>query len=337
MPGTDTALKNNVVTIIAKVMAALAHEFELRMACLAKQLFLTSATGQFLVVLCSEIGIYLKQASSASGGAVGTGVAGTTYAAGIRLISGNITYVSTAPATAAGDGTLSLSVTSEVKGSAANRDEGGSLALADPVLWPDLGTVWTIGAGGIGGGADVEDQDSLRARGLQRKRNPPGGGTLTDYERFTLAVPGVVAAWAFRGASPGAIFVYFLFAGRVNFIPQPSDVAAVQLAIDAQRLIRVDNSVAVAPVTLPVNITINGLSSDTPDVRAAIEAAISAMFVARCRPGIAGNTFTVSVSWIDEVISGVSGEDRHVLAAPVADIVMTGGQFPTLGVVTYGA
>jgi uncharacterized phage protein gp47/JayE len=121
----------------------------------------------------------------------------------------------------------------------------------------------------------------------------------------------------------------------VNSIPQPSDVVAVQAAIDAQRLIRVDDSVAVAPTARPINLTVSGLSSDTPEIRAAIEAAIRAMFVARCRPGISGNTFTVSASWINEAISTTSGEDRHVLVAPVADIVLTSGRFPVLGTMTY--
>ncbi|MDO3434321.1 baseplate J/gp47 family protein [Rhizobium sp. CBN3] len=336
LPGTDTALANNFVTICVKVLAGLAHEFELRMAYLVKQLFISTATGQWLVQHCADIGIFRKQASAASGFIAGTGAPLATYPAGVRFVSGSITYLSTAPATADGAGALTMSVTSEIRGAASNRDAGGLLGLADPVLYPDLSDEWEVGDAGLGGGADVESDDSLRARGLQRKRNPPGGGTLTDYERIALAVPGVLAAWAFRGSnSIGSIFVYFLFAGRDDFIPEAGDVAAVQAAIDAQRLIRVDDSVAVAPIAHPVDVTISGLSADTPEIRAAIEAAISAMFLARCRPGIPGNTFTLSRSWISEAISTVSGEDRHVLVAPAADIVLSGGEFPTLGVVTY--
>ncbi|MBB2841472.1 UNVERIFIED_ORG: putative phage protein gp47/JayE [Rhizobium etli] len=338
LPGTDTSLANNFVTVTVKALAALAHEFELRMAYLARQLFISTATGQWLVLHCSDIGIYRKQAAAASGLITGTGAPLATYPAGVRFVSGSITYLSTAPATADGAGALTMAVLSEVRGAASNRDAGGLLALADPVLYPDLSSEWEVSEDGLGGGADIESDDSLRARGLQRKRNPPGGGTLTDYERIALAVPGVLAAWAFRGSnSVGSVFVYFLFAGRDDFIPEAGDVAAVQAAIDAQRLIRVDDSVAVAPVAHPVDITIDGLSADTPEIRAAIETAISAMFLARCKPGIAGNTFTLSRSWISEAISTVSGEDRHELTAPATDIVLSGGEFPTLGTVTYGA
>jgi uncharacterized phage protein gp47/JayE len=337
MPGTDTSLKNNFVTATTKVLAGISHEFELRMAYLAKQLFISTATGQFLVRQCADIGIYRKQAARASGSISGLATPLTTLPAGIRFASGAQIYTSTAPSTSGAGGELVLTVSSDLAGENGNREVDGAMTLADPLLFPSLSANWLVGEGGIGGGADVENDESLRVRGLQRKRNPPGAGTLSDYERITLAVPGVSASWAFRGSSPGSIFVYFLFAGRSNSIPTVSDVAVIQAAIDAQRLIRVDDSVAVAPVARPINVTINGLSGDTPEIRASIEAAISAMFVARCRPGISGNTFTVSISWIDEVISGVAGEDRHVLVAPVADVILTNGQFPTLGVVTYGA
>ena len=131
--------------------------------------------------------------------------------------------------------------------------------------------------------------------------------------------------------------VHFLFSGRDDNIPLLSDVEAVQAVIDNQRLIRVDDSVATAPVPRPVDVTITGLSGDTEEIRAAIKSGITAMYLQRCRPGIPGDTFTVSRSWYSEVISGVTGEDRHTLVQPSGDIVLTNGQFPVNGVFTYGA
>ena len=338
MPGTDASLKNNFVTVTAKVLAALSHEFELRMAYLARQLFASTATGEFLARHGSDVGIFRKPSSAASGLIHGIAPAGVTYPAGIRFLSGNVVYLSTASASADLSGNLELAVAAQSNGSVTNRDVDGILALADPVLWPDLGAEWTVGSDGLGGGADREDEDSLRARILFRKRNPPGGGKLSDYESIALSVPGVLKAWAFRAPlAPGFLVIHFLFEGRVDFIPQPGDVAAVQAAIDAQRLVRVDDSVATAPVARPVNVEIEGLAFDTPEIRAGIERAIRAMFLNRCRPGIAGDTFTVSRSWFSEAISGVTGEDRHELIEPATDIMLTNGQFPTLGTVTYGA
>lgn len=338
LPGTDTSLANNFVTVCTKVFAALGHEFELRMAWLTRQMFLRTATGAWLEQHCADIGIYRRPAAAASGTIEGTGAANTTYAAGIRFVSGSTLYKSTAPATSDGSGNLTIPVKAESKGAASNRDADAPLTLADPILWPGLGTAWTVDADGLGGGADKELDDSLRARGLQRKQNPPRGGALTDYERIARAVPGVLKAWAFRRPdAPGFVSVLFLFEGRTNNIPLTSDVEAVQAAIDAERLIRVDDSVAVGPVARPIDYTINGLQNDTPEVRAAIASALSAMYLAKCRPGITGDTFTVSRSWMAEAISAATGEVRHVLIAPAADITLTGGQFPVNGSMTYGA
>jgi uncharacterized phage protein gp47/JayE len=336
LPGTDAAPKNSFVTVIGKVVALVANELELRIAAILPQLFLSTATGVWLERHCAEIGITRRSAASASGTLTATGTASATYAAGVRFSIGTVIYESTAPATADGSGNLSIPVTATTKGVDTNRDAGATLSLLDPLSWPGLSATAAVASGGLGGGANTEGDTSLRARGLQRKANPPQGGALPDYERIALAVPGVLKAWAWRvPASPGSVLVHFLFEGRTNYIPEAGDVTAVQAAIDAARLIRVDDSVAAAPVAQDVDVTITGLSTDNSVVRAAIEASIRAMFLARCRPGITGDNFTVSRSWISEAISIASGEERHVLTLPAADITLTGGAFPVLGTVTY--
>ena len=338
MPGTDSALKNNFVTVTVKVLAALAHEFELRMAFLAEQMFLSTASGGYLAQHASDVGIYRKPAAAASGIIVGMGAPGVAYPAGVRFISGANTYVATASSIASGSGVVRFAVRSEDLSASTNRDVDGALKLADPVLWPNLSSQWAVDAGGLGGGADVESDDSLRARGLQRKRNPPGGGTLTDYERIVLAVPGVIKAWAFRNDNaPGFLVVFFLFESRVNSIPEPSDVAIVQAAIDKERLIRVDDSVAQAPVAHPVDVAIGALEADTDDVRSAIAVNLRAMFRDRCQPGIPLRPFILSQSWISEAISTATGEGRHRLLSPAGDITLTNGQFPVLGNISYVA
>lgn len=339
MPGTDTALKNNFVTIVTKVLAAISYEFELRMGWLSKQILLSTSTNLAWIKLhAAEVGIYQRAATAARGEIVGAGAASITYPSGIRFISGNVTYVSTLPVTAAVDGALVVPIIAEVKGSLGNRSSAGILSLADPGLFPALGVNWMVDDDGLGGGADAEDLNSLKERALQRKRNPPGGGTLTDYERIVMGVSGVLKAWAFRvPGSPGAIVVHFLFKGRPDNIPIASDVEAVQAAIDVQRLIRVDDSVATAPVRRPVDVTITGLSGDTEEIRDSIKKGVTAMYLAKCRPGLTGDSFTISRSWYSEVISGVIGEERHTLVEPAFDIVLTGGQFPVNGEFDFGS
>lgn len=336
LPGTDTALKNNFVTIVAKVLAGMSHEFELRMAYLAKQLFARTAALPFLVLHGADVKIFRKQPASASGTIAGEGEANRIYPAGIRFVSGNNTYLSTTPAQASPVGLVSFTILAEDKGSVTNRDAGGAMTLSDPVLYPTLGTSFLVGTDGLGGGADIEDVEDFRARVLFRKANPPGAGKLSDYERIVLEVPGVLKAWAFRDSlTPSFLVVFFLFKDRPNRIPTEGDKLVVQAALDAQRMIRVNDGVVEAPTADPLNPIIANLTNDTEAVRAAITAAIDAVLYARARPGIAGDVFVLSRSWISEAVSQVTGEDRHKLNWPLSDLPYTGGRYPVVGTVSF--
>ncbi|WP_292654048.1 baseplate J/gp47 family protein, partial [Mesorhizobium sp.] len=164
---------------------------------------------------------------------------------------------------------------------------------------------------------------------------PPQGGAYSDYEQFARAVPGVIQAWAFPFAdAPGTVGVWFLFEGRENGIPEAGDIALVQDALEARRLIRAGLSVA-APVPAPLTITIASLAVDTVQTRAAISASIAAMLVRRARPGVASAPFTLSRSWISEAISLAVGEDRHFLIDPSGDITYVGGEMPVLDTISY--
>ncbi|MEW6121657.1 MAG: baseplate J/gp47 family protein [Pseudomonadota bacterium] len=338
LPGTDATLRQAFVWVSAKVVALLAREYELRLAWIYAQLFVRTVTDMAMLRMHgADYRIYQKTAAAASGAVTGMGQAGVTYPAGIRLYSAGVTYVTTAPFTAAGDGTVSALVQAESRGAATNRDAGAALTLADPALYPSLSQDFDVGPDGLGGGADIEDLESLRKRILARKAKPPQGGALGDYETFALEVPGVLKAWA-HGFSNGvgSIVVFFLFTGRTDNIPEPADVAAVQAHIDGKRLIRVDEEVAVAPIPAPLAVTIADLDPDTPEIRAAIEANIRAVLYARARPGLAAAPFVLSRSWISQAISDAAGEDSHSLVVPATEtITYVGGQIPVLGTVTY--
>lgn len=336
LPGTDTALKNNFVTVVVKVLAGLSHEFELRMGYLARQLFASTASLPFLRLHGADVGIFQKAASASQGSIEGEGQGNTLYPSGIRFVSGADTYVSTAPAQASANGSVVFQVAAETKGANTNRNAGGILTIADPGLYPTLGANWTVGSNGLGGGADIENTEDFRARVLFRKANPPGAGKLSDYERIVRDVPGVLKAWAYRDSlTPSFMAVFFLFDGRPNRIPTDGDVLVVQAALDAARLIRVNDSVVVAPTPVALNPVIAGLSADTEAIRSAIAAAIETVLYERARPGIPGDIFWLSRSWIAEAISQVTGEDRHELNWPLNDLPYTNGEYPVIGTVSF--
>ncbi len=59
------------------------------------------------------------------------------------------------------------------------------------------------------------------------------------------------------------------------------------------------------------------------------------MYLGRCKPGVAGEPFTLYRSWIDEAISTATGEVSHTLVTPSGNITLTGGEYPTPGTVSY--
>lgn len=335
LPGTDATVWPNNLSIFAKVFALAVHELDLRFAWAYRQIFASTADARHLERHAYEYGLARKGASRATGEVTTTGDPDTVYPAGIGYWSDGALYRSAGEALSGGDGSLTLTLVAETAGAAMNRDTDETLTLADPALYPTLDAEATVGADGIGGGADTETDASLRARVLDRKRRPPQGGAASDYEQMARAVPGVTKAWAWPFANgPGTVGVWFLFEGRDNGIPTASDVLAVRTQLEARRLIRAGLSVS-APIPQAVDVTISGLSPDTQTVRAAVEASLATMLAERGRPGVASSPFVLSRSWIGEAISIAVGEGRHELVDPPGDVTFVDGRMPVLGTVTY--
>lgn len=340
LPGTDASLKGNVLYVIGKVVALLSREYELRLGWMFKQFFLTTATHEPIIRLqADELGVRQKPASAATGGIFGTGAAHEAYPAGVRFVSAGITYVTVAAFQANALGDFVATVAAENFGAVTNRDADAVLLLADPSLYPTLAVEATVGADGLGGGADAESLDALRTRALSYKRNPPQGGALADYERWALEVAGVTKAWAAQfDTGFGTVGTWLLFSGRPNGIPTDADLAVVQAHIEGKRLVRAQYY-AVAPVAVPVDLEIR-LSPDTATQRAAVTAQLTAFFDAtaretRMRPGLPGAPFTLPRAWVSEAISTTDGEDSHTLIEPADDLVFQPGELPVLGSIDW--
>ncbi|MEO3997174.1 baseplate J/gp47 family protein [Mesorhizobium sp. CAU 1732] len=341
LPGTDASLKQNVLTVIAKVVALLAHEYELRLAWIFRQLFLSTATSMPMVRMhAAEFGVLQKPSSPASGLVVGTAAPHEAYPAGVRFLSGASTFVTSDPFTANAIGEFEAKVVAERSGLDTNRDAGAELLLADAVLYPAMSDRVVVGIGGLGGGADVETIEQLRTRALKRKSAPAQGGSLVDYEGWALEVPGVVKAWAANFSNGfGTVGCWILVEGRAYGIPTPADLDLVDAHIVDKRLVRA-RFYAAAPVAVPVDLSIR-LSPDTAANRAAVTASLATLFDAtkpagaRVRPGLPDDPFLLLRSWISEVISTTEGEDGHSLVEPAFDLTFDPGELPVLGDITW--
>jgi len=337
--GATIDLWPNLFPILAKVLALHAKEWHLRLGFLYRQLFASTADETWLTRHGFELGITRIPATVATGTATISCPSGTVIPFGLtfRRADGEL-FRTRASAVGAGASTT-IQLESLSDGAARNTPAGAVLTLVDTGVVPGLGTTATVASGGLGGGADVEPVESFRQRVLDRKRNPPQGGSATDWIRWVKESSGAVSRVfvdSFIGDAR-EVWICFLRSDRTNGIPSGADVAAVQAYVqDPIRRPVTARVTVVAPVPQAVNLTIANLSHDTPAIRAAVEAELKAMFADRAAPATPSKSFQLPRAWISEAISRATGEESHSLPGlPEYLTYSTPAHYPVLGTVSY--
>lgn len=345
LPGSDAWLWPNNLNPTAKVIGGALHEAFGFLDYIARQKFALTADTEHLDLHGAEFGVPRKPAAPARGAVLLTIVGGAQIAAGaIFRRSDAIEYRSLVTVAIEGDGTLSVDVVATSDGKLTTALAETPLEIVSGVSGGDI--VAEVASGGINGGADVEDDESYRARILFRKRNPPHGGSAADYVLWASQVSGVSRVFVERlWNGCGTVRVFVLMDDLYSHgIPPSPEISRVADFIETVRPAGALVTVA-APVSVPVNITIEGLSPDTLKVREEVLAELRAAFRRLSRvagadvnlgamPYLATAT-SFSRSWIWQAIANATGEERHIVTAPTADVELTAGQIATLGTVTF--
>lgn len=327
MAGAVNALSRSVVAVLAKVMAGAASGLYGYLTFLADQILPDTAEAEYLVRHASTWGLRRKGGTAASGIATATGANGTAIDVGTVLVRIDGARFRTTAAAIVAAGTASLSIEAEIAGEDGNTTALSQLTFASPIAGVQAAA--TISGGGLSGGSADEDYEVLRARLLQRIRNPAQGGSKSDYERWALEVDDVTRAWVYPlYLGDGTVGVTFVTDGRDNIIPLTADVEAVQVHIDEVRPVTADVTVF-APIPFDVDIEI-GVSPSTAEVKAAVEAELADLFTRDSEPG-----GTIYISRLREAISIAAGEHHHTLEAPADDVIASTGHLPRLGTVTW--
>lgn len=339
IPGAIVDIWPNTFAVVAKVMAALGYEIHLRIRWLVRQLFASTADEVWLVRHGYELGLTRIPARKAAGFATLAVASGTTVPAGVTVRRGDGALFATRTSAVGAGPATSLEFEALTAGAAGNTLAGETLELIDLAYAGTVGATATVAAGGIGGGADIEDIEAFRQRILDRKRRPPQGGSRSDWERWAKETDGAVTR-VFVDAFANdirTVWLSFLRRDRANGVPTAADVAAVQAYVgdDMRRPVTARVTV-VAPVPQAVAVTIAGLAPDTTAVRAAIAAELAALFAERTAPATPNVPFVLSRSWITEAVARATGEDRHRVTVPADDLTYTTpGHMPVLGTITY--
>lgn len=344
LPGTDAWVEPNNLSVVGRAFSLAVGSVYERISYLYRQLFASTADGFHLEYRHAfEYGISRKAAAPGQGfiSFTQTGTA-VTIPAGYTVTAPNGVAYSflTSAVPDATTKIATVEVRATTNGATTNQLPSTPLTIAPDVAYPTLPTIATVGANGIGGGADIEGDEDLRGRVLFRKRNPPHGGARSDYVTWALEVPGVTRVFVspFRtvdGIYASALTIYPLFDDtRANGIPTTSDCATVAAYIDPLRPVT-SRLYVLPPTAVVVNVSITGLQKDTVYIREAIKSNLAAMFLDQVPVVTAENGFTLPVAWIDAAIARTDGYVRHTLTAPAADMTFAAGSLPVLGTVSF--
>jgi len=345
LPGTDAHLWPNNVNVTAKVFGGLMHLVFGFADYVARQRFALTADSDNLDKHGEELGLARKTAGPSRGIIVLSFEEGpVTVEAGalFRRLDG-AEYRAVLGDGLEGSGELEIEVVSVLDGASSIALPGTSVEIVSGVTGAALAEV---GADGIAGGSDIEGDEEFRARILFRKRNPPHGGSVSDYLMWMTLVPGVTRGFVEPLASGGCTVRVFPLMDDLyaNGIAPSGEIARVRAFIESVRPAGAIVTVA-APTPVTVDVEITGLRPDTQEVRENAIAELRAAFRRLARvAGIAepldaqpyrATAHAFSLSWIWQAVANATGEQAHQITAPEADVVLSPGQMPVLGTVTF--
>lgn len=332
LDGSDARLRRSAEGVLARVLTMLVHMQLGFLDSMSKQIHPKTADSEYLEKSHAALrGMTRKAATSASGAVTFSGTNGAMIPAGsILKRSDNVEYALAADVTiAAGTGTGA--VTALATGSAGNCAVGVKLTLTSPIAGVQP-IALTAGAG-LSTGADIEADESLRDRVVDRWQQPPHGGAAHDYEAWAKEVPGVTRAWVHPlKMGLGTVLVQFVMDDKPDtIIPTPDEVSNVLAYLtDPIRHPTTADIYVSAPAPIDVNFTIN-LNPNTLAVQNAVRAELADFFRRESVPGS-----PLYFSRLNEAISAATAEFDHIVVSPAANILRSFGEISVLGTITFG-
>lgn len=350
--GSDAWLPFNNVYVSAKVIAGAVYEVFGFADYIAQQKFALTADAEHLELHGQELGLSRKSARPAEFVIdVTTASAASIEAGAICERSDGLRYRATAVAAIGGAGSMDVPVTAVDDGSAPNMLTGTAVewvsGASGGIVASEVDTIVALGADAEPIGEKFSsDLATYRGRILFRKRNPPHAGAPADYVTWCGEIAGVTRTFVERRwAGAGTVRVFPLMDGLFsNGIPDDAAIARVAAYVDTVAPATATVTIA-APLAVPVDITISGISPDTSAVREAVLAELRAAFARQSR--VAGNDINApdmpylayptsfSRSWIWQAVANATGEERHAITVPAVDPALSSGEIATLGAVTF--
>lgn len=362
LPGTDAWLWPNNIGPSAKVIGGSAWEIYGRLDAVQRAKFALTAERIDLDDHGNEVGLARKTAAPASGNIVVMTSDAITFAAGSQFLRADgVAASATIGGTLGGAGTLTIAVVANIAALAGNTQPGAAFTITSGASGPGAATATAAAdSAGLSGGLDVEpdgepytsDLRTYRGRILFRKRNPIQGGAPADYVTWAGQVPGVTRTYVERLYNgPGSVRVFPIFDDLFASTGGIADSPHIALVADYLAAVQpAAAQVAVAaPTAQAIAVGISGLVPNTSAQQQSVKAELADAF--RRLGQVAGNdpatpaikaalpflatSFSFSAIWIAQAVANATGDYSAVIASPTTDTVISAGNIPVLGTVTF--
>lgn len=287
---------------------------------------------EFLDKRCSELGLYRKLATKATGQVTFTGDAGVVIPSGSRLSTDEQNpkyFLTTAEGTVGTDGTVTVNAEAEQAGTA------GNVAANKIVLvLTDLSGVASVtNAAAFEGGTDDETDSALLQRYYDKVRRPATSGNANHYISWAKEVSGVSDAKCYpTWNGNGTVKVVLL--GDDKTAPSQTVVDSTTTHIEDKRPVGATVTVVGATeVAINISATLTLASgSTTTDAQTEIETAVTSYLA-----DLAFNDTVVRYSQIGSIIldcESVLDYDALTVNEGSANIQVADDEVAVLGTVT---
>lgn len=337
--GVGGLFRRSILKVFCKVFAGALHLCYGFLYYMADQLFVSTADINYIGVHATEYGLEMSSGTKATGTATVTGTVGATIDANTKLQStdGYIYIITAALTLSSTTGTIGFEA--EEVGDVYNDDAGITLMFVSTPT--NIQSEVTVSSSGITGGVNAETADQVRERVLRRKRFPPHGGALFDYETWMKEVSGVTRAWAFdQYMGNGTVGCAFVRDNDTTIYPNSTQISDMEDYLESHTdpasgdtvgyPVGASGGLAVLTVEEQLIDFIIKLSPNNTTVQSAVEDELEDLLLRDGGPGQ-----IIYLSQISEAISSANGETRHELVSPVTSITSNYTQVPKLGTVTF--
>lgn len=228
-----------------------------------------------------------------------------------------------------------VTVVSEDEGVATNQIDSAKLTLSTPIA--GVNSQGIVRLDGITGGADAEDDASLRQRILQERSAIAANFSVDSIVLKARTVPGVTRVSVQRATpAAGDVTVLFVRDGDQNIIPSSADVALVrgELLEILPATSEPDALIVSAPTPIDVDFTFTAVTPNTQAMTDAINAQLKAFFDDDVEIG----TVITEDSYRSAIAQTVAGDvplQSFTLSAPSGNVAITSSQIGILGQVTF--